>query len=128
MGPLELYCSANVKKIRQKDFNRGPTRVLMEEAQLHFDTLEAAKKWAGMLMLTFDKGLNRRAWSSDGLYIRWSYVIPEYWFFPKRGYLHIRILQLYVKGNRPTDLPGALNNKIKVERLTDDQLREFQKY
>ena len=80
-GSLGLYCNTNVKKIRQKDVGRGPTRIIMEETQLHFDTLEAAKEWLGIIK--FDKGLNRHGWSSDGLYIQWSYVIPEYWFFPK---------------------------------------------
>lgn len=163
-GSLGLYCDTNIKEIRQKNAG-GPTKVEMEEAQLHFETLEAVEDWLGLIK--YDKGFNQHAWSSNGLYIRWGYYTPEYWFFPKPTILHILVFQVYVGGNKlapqqsnditkfwygddglghypellkklekepvkigghkPENLPGAQNDKIKVEHLTDDQLKAFEK-
>lgn len=165
-GSLGLYCKlTNVKKIRNKSGGGEPTRIEMEEAQLHFDTLEAAKEWLGIVK--FDKGFNSHAWSSDGLYIRWEYVNPEYWVFPTQTYLYVLVFQIYVEGDKlalqqsegdtrfwygdnvlapypellkklekapvkigghkPSNLPDAQNDKIRVEHLTDEQLKKFEK-
>lgn len=164
-GSLGMYCDTNVTKIRNRGGGGEPTNIKMEEAQLHFDTLAAAEAWCSLVK--FDKGFNSQAWSSDGLYIRWSYVNPEYWIFPKRTYLHVLVFQLYIGGkkispyqvkhgtrfwygddngywdypailttlekepikiggHKPSDLPGASNDKIKVEHLTDEQLKSFE--
>ncbi len=174
-GSLGLYCDTNVKKVRIKGGGGEPTNIKMEEAQLHFDTLEAAEEWVGLIK--FDETFNSHVWTSDGLYVRWEYVNPEYWIFPKRTYLYILVFQLYVGGDKisphqvdkeenkegefPNDtrfwygdipsfrdypellknlekepvkigghklsnLPGASDDKIKVEHLTHEQLKSFE--
>ena len=79
-----LYCDTNTKKIRNKISGGEPTNVKMVEAQLHFDTLEAAKEWVRMAKKEFDERLSPHAWSSDGLYVRFDAVRPEYYFFPSK--------------------------------------------
>jgi hypothetical protein len=162
-GSLGLYCDTNVKEIRQKGVE-GVTQIKMEEAQMHFETLEDAKKWVGHFK--HDEGFNSDTWSRDGLYVRWLSSTPEYWFFPKRSYLRIVVFQIYIGGDKvspyqsddgirywysdpqnafkdseffndktpvkigghkPENLPGAKDDKIKVEHLTDEQLKAFEK-
>ena len=159
-----LYCNTNTKDFRCKDCYRYSSRVEMVEAQLHLDTLEAAKEWSRMAKKRFDEGFNPHAWSSDGMYVQWGMVCPEYLFFPPPCYLYVEVYQLYVDGNepasqqsegnarfgyennghlillrkpekgpvkigglKPSDLPYARNDKIRVEHLTDEQLKEFEK-
>lgn len=176
-GSLGLYCDTNVKKIRIKGGGGEPTNIKMEEAQLHFDTQETAEAWVNLIK--FEEEFNPQVWTSEGLYVRWEYVTPEHWFFPKRTYLYVLVFQLYVGGekipphnigrenkkdqkifgfpndtrfwyggtgflgdypevldklekepiktggHKPSNLPGAQDKKIKVEHLTEKQIKEF---
>lgn len=121
-----LSCDANIKKIRYEN-GRGPTRVEMEEAQLHFETLETAEELFRIWDNAYDKEHNLHVWSNDGLYVNWSHVHPEYWIIPKKSYLSIQLFQTYVDGKMPSDLPGTQNEKIKVEYLTDEQVQKIKK-
>jgi hypothetical protein len=123
-GTLELYSNSSVKELRQKNAG-GIDKVEMEEAQLHFDTLDAAKKWLGVI--TYDKGFSPRAWTNNGLYVRCSFYTPESWFFPKPTILHVQIFQIYIGGRKPASLPDSQNDKIKVEHITDEQLQNLKK-
>jgi hypothetical protein len=121
---IGFHCDSNVKKIRTEE-GFGPTRVEMGEAQLHFDNLKTAKKFLDPN--AYDECCDPQLWSSDGLYINWGYVVPEYWFFPKQSYLDVELFQIYVDGSKSSDLPKARNDKITVEHLTDEQLKAFEK-
>ena len=53
----------------------------------------------------------------------WMMVLRLTFFFPelfKKG-------PVKVGGLKPSDLPYARNDKIRVEHLTDEQLKEFEK-
>jgi hypothetical protein len=118
-----FHCDTNIKKMRYEN-GEGYTRVKMGEAHLHFDDLKATKEWFSP---KYDEQYDPVVWSSNGLYINWEPVTPEYWIFPRQSYLSIELFQIYVGDNKPENLPGTQNDKITVEHLTDEQLKEFEK-
>lgn len=162
-GSLGLYCATNVREIRMKN-GGGPTKVEIEEAQLHFETIDDVEKWLECFK-SFDKGFQYNTWSSDGLYIQWHFYTPEYWFFPTRTVLDVLVFQIYVGGDKvspypsengirywygnpeyysevlntqkpmpiyvggqkPSNLPDAQDDKIKVEQVDDEQLQKLKK-
>ena len=167
-GSLGLYRDTYVKKIRQKG-TYGLSKVIIEEAQLHFDTIEDVLKWLEPFKSfegrQYNFKHNYNTWSSDGLYIQWHTYTPESWFIPQRTVLYVLVFQIYiggdkvspylaengirywwghpdyysellntqkptpikVGGHKPSDLPGASNDKVKVKHLTEEQLKEFEK-
>jgi hypothetical protein len=119
-----LSCNTNVKKIRYPD-GGGYSHVEMQESQLYFNNVDEAKEMLNPK--AYDEWHNPRLWSSNGLYVYWNPVNPEYWIFPKQSYINIKLFQINIDGKKPYDLPGAKDDKIKVEHLTDEELKAFEK-
>jgi hypothetical protein len=131
--PIELVCNTNIKMLRSIDETEdskniyGPIRVEMtEEPYWNFDNLQSAKEVLNPN--SYKANYDPHIWSSDGLYIFWSYGAREYWFIPTPLTLYIRLSQIYIDREKASDIPPAPEyNKITVEHLTGEQLKELEK-
>lgn len=79
----------------------GITRCVVEEGQQHFESTEEVLRW-----------IAERAWLSpvyrnDGLVVGWAKVL-------QRKQLDVEVWQVYVRGSKPTRLPGSQDDKIRV--------------
>lgn len=82
-------------------------RVLAEEGRLHFSSVEDALRWLYVGSLH-----TKPVFRNDGLVFCYSVAEPQAsWQGTVRG---VEIWQVYVNGKRPTSMPGADDNAIKV--------------
>jgi len=85
--------------------NHGITRGVLEEGQQHFKTLENAMSW---INLPYHKGCVYRG---DGLMVWWGRTL-------ERKQLNVEVWQIYVAGEKPTQLVGSHDNQIMVSQST----------
>lgn len=85
----------------------GP-HVSAEEGQQFFDSMDELQYWI--------RGLSFRpplAYTSDGLFVRWSYQTRPSGASGPDAVLTFDVLQVFVKGKKPTGLPGAHDEYFK---------------
>jgi hypothetical protein len=77
----------------------GVTRCVAEEGQLNFSSVEKAKKW-----LSETPAFQPRVHRNDGLTV----------WLKKNQCLGVDVIQVYIKGKKPSSLPGSQGDKIRV--------------
>jgi hypothetical protein len=135
--------------------NNGITSGVLEEGQQHFDSVDEALAWIKLsyhskciytsngLVLGWSKSPDRRllkvlkvdVWQ---IYIggdklsecQWDADV-RVWFYPQNELpdilKEVNKKAVMVGGHKPSGLPGSQDNKIKIEYLTNKQLKEFEK-
>jgi len=78
----------------------GISRAVLNEGQQHFDTEEDALVW-----LRKSRGFPK-VYSGDGLDVEWG-------LNQRRSQLSVNVWQVMIRGNKPVDLPGAADDKIR---------------
>ena len=84
--------------------HNGITRGVLEEAQLHYESVDRAIKF-----LKHPSRLNDAVYTDDGLVVYWSKTSGG------GGTLSVEVWQIYINGEKPTRLPGSQNDKIIVQ-------------
>ncbi|MGI8924157.1 MAG: ankyrin repeat domain-containing protein [Fimbriimonadales bacterium] len=84
--------------------HNGITRGVLEEGQRHVKTVAEALKWIR------EQSWQRHVHRDDGLFVGWGKV-------PERNQLNVEVWQIYVKGKKPTRLPGSNNKAIVVRSV-----------
>ena len=97
-GSLGAYNRDN-EDVRE---HNGITRILFQEGQQHFETVEQALAW-----LRRPWYQPRSVYNDDGVFVQFSKT-------PERSQLNVDVFQIYIRGRKPTKLPGSQNNKIHV--------------
>jgi hypothetical protein len=88
---------------------KGISRTVVEEAQIHFATRSAAERW-----IDHRSGLPfETVWTNDGVLLQWGVS-------PSRQQLNVDVWQVCVAGSRSTQLRGARDEAIQVERVAGD--------
>jgi|688.fasta_scaffold644784_2 hypothetical protein len=86
---------------------RPDGRVLAEEGRLHFQSIDEALRWLAVGSV-HDKPVYR----NDGLVVCYSVADPK---VPGREPTRcVEVWQIYVEGKRPTTIPGADDNAVKL--------------
>lgn len=83
--------------------HHGITRGVVQEGQKHFETTESALEW-----------LRSESWlpyvyNRDGLVVGWSKT-------PERNQLNVEVWQIVINGEKPKDLDGASDTRLRVEK------------
>ena len=78
------------------------TRIVAQEAELHFMTQEEALAW-----LKLQRPM-QWVYTAEGLVVGWFET-------PSRNQVNVDVLQIYINGEKPTQLPGSANNAVRVE-------------
>lgn len=85
---------------------KGISRPVVQEAQAHFATRNAAESWIEQRSrLPFDT-----VWTHDGLFLQWGVT-------PDRQQLNVDLWQICIAGSKPTELRGA-GDAIQVTRVS----------
>jgi hypothetical protein len=79
----------------------GILRAVVQEGQQHFKSVQEALDW--IHSYTYFKFV----YSNDGLVVGWKLV-------PAREQLSAEIWQIFINGKKPTSLPGASANAVRV--------------
>lgn len=82
----------------------GISRTVVEEGQIHFADELSAVEWLSRYKTI--GGFNT-VWSKDGLLVQWGVS-------PQRNQINVDLWQICIKGKRPVNLAGALDQSIKV--------------
>jgi hypothetical protein len=82
--------------------HQGITRGVLSEGQMHFETLEEARKW--LSSLTYYPHVYR----NDGMVVGWGKALS-------RNQLNVDVWQVLINGRKPEQLPGADDGSITVE-------------
>lgn len=88
--------------------HNGITRGVLEEAQLHFDSIDEA-----MQFLKHPFRANVTVYNDNGLVITCSNAINPYG--GPTNTLFVEVWQIYINEKKPTRLPGSQNDKIIVQ-------------
>lgn len=87
----------------------GISRTVVQEAQIHFASRSAAERWMEhQSRLPFET-----VWTNDGLLLQWGVS-------PGRQQINVDVWQVCVAGQRPTQLRGAGDEAIQVERVAGE--------
>jgi len=81
---------------------------VVEEGRQHFETEDEALRWLAA------RSFMPYVYRSDGLVVGWSKT-------PARRQLNVEVWQIIIKGEKPIDLPGSQDDKIRVEFLNVGQ-------
>lgn len=125
--------------------HNGISRGVVDEGQQHFDTLEEVVAWLDLpynsdyvyrddgLVVGFSKNLNRKQINVDVWQIYIGGKIPSkyqesagdrIWMFDPKDkpeiFKNSQNKTYYVGGEKPSQIPGSQNEKIKVEYLKDN--------
>jgi len=82
---------------------RGISRGVLNEGQQHFDTIEEALTWLRSRRRPGYDWVCR----DDGLVVGWGKVLD-------RNQLNVDVWQIYINGQKPTQLPGSDISRISV--------------
>ncbi len=104
-GSFGLYCPGPGDHWRK---HKGITRGVVEEGRQHFETEDEALRWLAA------RSFMPYVYRSDGLVVGWSKT-------PARRQLNVEVWQIIIKGEKPIDLPGSQDDKIRVEFLNVGQ-------
>lgn len=82
----------------------GISRPVVEESQIHFADEHSAEVW-----ITRRKRIDSwfTVWTNDGIFIQWG-------LSPQRNQLNVDLMQICIKGKKPTKLTGAVDTSISV--------------
>lgn len=86
----------------------GDGRIVGDEGQLAFDTVEAA-----FARLAIEPSMDW-VYTADGLVVGWFKN-------PARNQINVDVFQLLIDGEKPTDLPGATPESIMVGEETGEE-------
>lgn len=103
-GGLGIYDPAGPSFFRREC--KGISRTVVEEAQIHFDDIRFANDWIRRQKKTVGKS-GKVAWTNDGLLVAWNVS-------PNRAQLNVDVWRMCFTGQRPRELPGAVDGAIKV--------------
>jgi hypothetical protein len=81
--------------------HNGITRGVTEEGQQHFETMNEALNWLK------SQEYPSLIYRNDGLAVGWGKVLP-------RRQLDVSVWQIYIDGSKPTQMPGAQDDRIAV--------------
>jgi len=84
---------------------KGLNRVVAQEGQIHLPSQASAERWLARYSAPFDT-----VWSGDGLVAQWI-VSPE------RRQLNVSVWQICIDGRRPSNLPGAHDESLRIDRV-----------
>lgn len=87
---------------------KGVTRTNVQEAQLHFASLESAEKWIGQQPKSW-----ATVWTNDGLVVSWVFS-PMHSEGVATGALSLALTLVCINGRRPITLAGSSDQAIKV--------------
>jgi hypothetical protein len=82
--------------------HNGITRGVTEEGQQHFKTMNEALDWLK------SKETPSLIYRNDGLAVGWGKVLP-------RKQLNVAVWQIFIDGRKPSQMPGAQDDRITVE-------------
>jgi hypothetical protein len=82
--------------------HHGITRAVLQEGQQHFDSQEQALEW--LQGLTWYPHVHR----GDGLVVGWGKCLS-------RSQLNVDVWQIYIRGEKPSRLPGGHDLNLVVE-------------
>lgn len=82
--------------------HNGIRRAVVIEDRLHFDSMEEAVEW----LRAYDD--MPQVYRDDGLFVGWEKTLS-------RSQLGVYVWQIYIEGEKPTELPGSQNDAIVVE-------------
>jgi hypothetical protein len=98
-GSLGLYDPAS---------SSGPDgRVLAQEGRLHFQSIDESLHW-----LAVGSAHDKPVYRNDGLVVCYSVADPK--VAGREPNRCVEVWQIYVEGKRPTSIPGADDNAIKL--------------
>ncbi len=100
-GSLGAYFPGNGEHWRE---HHGITRGVLGEGQQHFQTLGEAIAW-----IQTPWHQPRSVYRDDGLFVLFDKTT-------ERRQLGVDVIQIYIRGRKPTSLPGSQNHKIEVCR------------
>ena len=78
------------------------TAVVMDEGRHFFDSIDAA-----MRDLYVGSAVRKPVWTKDGLVVSWHYIAGDV-------RVGVEVHQIYINGQKPTDLPGAREDLLIV--------------
>ncbi|MGD9721183.1 MAG: hypothetical protein AB7O59_03900 [Pirellulales bacterium] len=84
--------------------HNGITRGVLEEGQRHCKTVDEALRW-----IVENNSWCPTVYRNDGLVVAWGKTLD-------RNQLNVSVWQFYIDGKKPTQLPGAKDKYIVVER------------
>lgn len=105
LGSLGLYYPAPGHHWKE---HNGIACCVAEEGQQNFKSEEEALKWIE------ETKFGTWVWRSDGLVVGW-YKIPE------SKMLGVNVWQILINGEKPSKLPGAQDDKIAVDKVTEEE-------
>lgn len=82
--------------------SHGVSRLLAGEGQYHFSSMDEALKW---LQGSYRQKVS--VWRNDGL-------VAAFYVTPSRKQFNVELWQIYIDGKKPTSLPGATDDAIRV--------------
>jgi len=88
--------------------HNGLTSGVLEEGQQHFESTEDALKWMESGPI---RGFLRPVYTDTGLLVGWN-KDPH-----GRNQLSVEVWQIYIDGEKPTRLPGSMNDRIRLESV-----------
>lgn len=93
---------------------KGIDSIVVEESQLHFAEQQEAEHWLERYSRHYDT-----VWSNDGLVVQW--IVS-----PSRRQLSVDVYQLCIGNRKPSVLPGAQDDQIRVERIEDSESLRYE--
>ena len=84
--------------------HHGITRGVLQEGQQHFDSVTEALAW---IQRPWHK--ERSVYRDDGLFVLFDKV-------PERRQINVDVIQVMIRGRKPTSLQGSQNDRIKVTK------------
>lgn len=105
-GSLGLYSSGGILDHFKE--NDGVTRAVVQEGQQHFKSIEEAMNW---IDTPYHNNIADLVYSNEGLVVGWSKT-------PSREQINVDVWQIYINGEKPTNLPDASDDKIYFNKST----------
>jgi hypothetical protein len=103
LGSMGIYDPAGRLFVNPFAGCRGISRTVVQEGQIHFADEGDANAWISHYRRSFDSVV----WTHDGLLVAWD-VRPE------RNQLGVDVYQICIRGQRPLQLTGALDDAVRV--------------